>query len=106
MNTPDLTKVANMQQVYFLLKVVAHMVGAKPAIARLHMSNCHIYEDQYDLMVNEQLKRSIDTSITPELIITKDIKSVKDIDTWVHTNDFKVKGYSSNQEAIHYPFSE
>jgi thymidylate synthase len=38
------------------------------------------------------------------LHINPDIKSLKDIETWVSMDDFEVKGYA-HHEAITYPFS-
>lgn len=96
--------VANMQQVVFLLKLVAQMVGAEPAIARLHMSNCHIYENQYELVLT-QLERQPYTDVTPKLVINPDIQTVNDIDTWVTQKDFAVEGYDKFHDAIAYPFA-
>lgn len=99
-----LGSVANFCQVAFLLKLVAQMIGAKPAVARLHMSNCHIYENQYDLVL-EQLKRKPFYDVEPRLVINPEIKEVNDIDTWVTQHDFKVEGYDKFHDAIKYPFA-
>jgi len=99
-----LGSVANYQQIAFLLKLVAQMVGAKPAIARLHMSNCHIYENQYDLVL-KQLEREPFYDVKPKLIINPNIKEVSDIDTWVTQKDFTVVGYDKFHDAIKYPFA-
>lgn len=97
--------VANMQQVYFLLKLVSQMVGAKPGIAKLHMSNCHIYESQLELMVNKQLQRNPYTNVEPQLIIDPSVKSVSDIDRMKDTSAFKVVGYDQFHDKIEYPFA-
>jgi thymidylate synthase len=42
---------------------------------------------------------------SPQLHINPDIKTLKDIETWVSLDDFEVTGYKYH-EAIKYPFSE
>ena len=61
-----------------------------------------MYEDQVALMRDVQLKREPFPS--PQLEINPDIKSLKDLETWVTMDDFKVTGYQ-HHEAITYPFS-
>lgn len=62
----------------------------------------HIYEDQLQLMRDVQLKREPYPS--PSLHINPEIKSLKDLETWVTLDDFEVEGYQYH-EAIKYPFS-
>ena len=62
----------------------------------------HIYEDQLDLMVNEQLKR--EPFPAPKLIINPDIKTLEDLETWVTMDDFDIEGYE-HHPPIRYPFS-
>lgn len=92
----------NQMQVFFLLAIMAHITGNKPAVATHHIVNAHIYEDQYDLMKNVQLKR--EPFPTPRFEINPDIKTLEDLETWVTTDDFKVIGYQ-HHEPIEYPFS-
>ena len=72
---------------------------AKPFIK---IVNAHIYEDQLELMRDVQLKR--EPYPLPTLKINPDIKSLKDIETWVTMDDFAVEGYQFH-EPIAYPFS-
>lgn len=92
----------NMVQVYFLLAIMAQITGKKAGKAYHKIVNAHIYEDQLDLMKNVQLKRQPYDS--PKLIINPDIKTLKDLETWVTMDDFSLEGYQCH-EPIAYPFS-
>lgn len=92
----------NMVQVYFLLALVAQITGKKAGKAFHKLVNAHIYEDQLELMRDVQLKRTPYPS--PKLIINPDIKTLKDVETWVTVNDFTVEGYECHP-PIKYPFS-
>ena len=92
----------NQVQVFTLLKLMAQITGNKPGLAYHKIVNAHIYEDQLELMRDVQLKREAYPS--PQLHINPDIKSLKDIETWVSLDDFGVEGYQSH-EPIAYPFS-
>ncbi len=92
----------NQVQVYALLALVAQITGNKPGRAYHKIVNAHIYEDQFELMRDVQLKRK--PFPLPRLIINPDIKSLEDLETWVTMNDFTVEGYECH-EPIQYPFS-
>ncbi|WP_372738269.1 thymidylate synthase [Neptunomonas sp.] len=92
----------NMVQVYFFLAIMAQITGNKAGQAYHKIVNAHIYEDQLDLMRDVQLKR--DPFPSPRLIINPDIKSLKDLETWVTLDDFDVEGYQ-HHESIKYPFA-
>ena len=92
----------NQIQVFTLLALMAQITGTTPGLAYHKIVNAHIYEDQVDLMRDVQLKR--EPFAPPTLHINPDIKSLKDIETWVTMDDFEVQGYQ-HHEAIAYPFS-
>lgn len=92
----------NQVQVFTLLKLMAQITGNKPGLAYHKIVNAHIYEDQLELMRDVQLQREPYSS--PQLHINPDIKSLKDIETWVTLDDFEVTGYQCH-EPIVYPFS-
>ncbi len=92
----------NQVQVYFLLAIMAQITGHKPGVAYHKIVNAHIYEDQLELIQNVQLKR--EPFPAPKLIINPEIKSLKDIETWVTLDDFQLEGYQ-HHDAIKYPFS-
>ncbi len=92
----------NMVQVYFLLAIMAQITGKKPGKAYHKLVNAHIYEDQLALMKDVQLKR--EPYAAPKLNINPDIKSLKDLETWVTVDDFELEGYQCH-EPIAYPFS-
>ena len=92
----------NQVQVFFFLKVMAQITGNKAGLAYHKIVNAHIYEDQLELMRDVQLQRKPYAS--PRLEINPDIKSLKDLETWVTLDDFEVIGYE-HHEAISYPFS-
>lgn len=95
--------VFNMPQTVFLLMIMAQITGLKAGKVFHKLVNCHIYEDQLDLMENVQLKREPYES--PTLIIDPKIKTLEDIETWVTKDHFKIEGYQSH-DPIKYPFSE
>jgi thymidylate synthase len=64
--------------------------------------NAHIYENQFELMRDVQLKRQ--PFANPSLSLNPDIRSLKDLETWVTTDDFVLEGYK-HHDAIAYPFS-
>lgn len=91
----------NMVQVYFLLAVMAQITGLKPGKAYHKIVNAHIYEDQLD-GVMELLKRT--PTEPPQLIISPDITTLEDLETWVTLDQFKVEGYMP-QQPIEFPMS-
>ncbi|MEY8205211.1 MAG: thymidylate synthase [Bermanella sp.] len=92
----------NQVQVYTFLALMAQITGHKAGIAYHKIVNAHIYEDQLALMRDVQLKRAPFAS--PKLIINPDIKSLKDLESWVTMDDFEVQDYQ-HHDAIAYPFS-
>ncbi|AUS02985.1 thymidylate synthase [Vibrio phage 2.275.O._10N.286.54.E11] len=93
----------NMVQVYFLLAIVAQITGKKMGTAYHKIINAHIYEDQYDvLMESKQLEREPFDS--PTFHINPQIKSLEDLETWVTVDDFWVEDYQ-HHDPIKYPFS-
>jgi thymidylate synthase len=92
----------NQIQVFTLLALMAQITGKTPGQAYHKIINAHIYEDQVELMRDVQLKREPYPS--PKLEINPDIKSLKDLETWVTLDDFNVVGYQ-HHDAIKYPFS-
>jgi thymidylate synthase len=94
--------VFNMPQTVMLLTLMAQITGLKAGKVFHKMINCHIYEDQIDLM-HEQLKRT--PLEVPDFSINPEIKTLEDIETWVTRDDFYVTNYKSHS-PIKYPFSE
>lgn len=92
----------NQVQVFTFLALMAQITGHKAGVAYHKIVNAHIYEDQLELMRDVQLKRTPYPS--PKLVINPDIRSLKDLETWVSMDDFSVEGYQ-HHEAIQYPFS-
>lgn len=98
-----LGQVFNMVQCYTLLALMAQITGLKPGFARQKVINLHIYENQYDvLMEHKQFDR--EPFDPPKLIINPNIKTLDDILTWVTKDDFEIVGYKSHP-AISYPFT-
>lgn len=92
----------NQVQVFFFLAIMAQITGHKAGKAYHKIVNAHIYEDQLPLMRDVQLKRKPFPS--PRLNINPDIKTLKDLETWVTVDDFQVECYQ-HHDAIAYPFS-
>ncbi|WCX68788.1 thymidylate synthase [Salmonella phage GSW6] len=98
-----LGQVFNMVQCYALLAIMAQITGLKPGIARQKIINLHIYEDQYNvLMEHKQFDR--EPFAPPTLEINPNIKTLDDVLTWVSKDDFTVRGYE-HHPAIAYPFT-
>ncbi|MGY8872371.1 MAG: thymidylate synthase [Pseudomonadales bacterium] len=94
--------VFNQVQVFAFLKIVAQITGHQPGQAFHKIVNAHIYEDQIELMRDVQLQR--EPYELPQLHINPDIKSLKDLETWVTMDDFEVSNYQFH-DPIQYPFS-
>ena len=93
--------VANATQCYVFLALMAQITGLKPGKVYHKIVNAHIYENQLELF-KEQLSRTPFTH--PTLIINPKIKTLEDIETWVTTDDFELRGYE-HHPAIKYPFT-
>ena len=92
----------NQVQVFTFLALMAQITGKKPGTAYHKIVNAHIYEDQFELMRDVQLKRKPFDS--PKLTINPKITSLEDLETWVTMDDFEVSDYQ-HHDAIKYPFS-
>ena len=92
----------NQVQVFTFLALMAQITGKKPGTAYHKIVNAHIYEDQFELMRDVQLKRKPFAS--PKLTINPKIKTLEDLETWVTMDDFEVSDYQ-HHDAIKYPFS-
>lgn len=92
----------NQVQVAWLLAIMAQITGLPAAKAFHKIVNAHIYEDQLETYVNEQLPR--EPLPLPQLKINPDIKTLADLETWVTVDDFELVGYE-HHPAIKFPFS-
>lgn len=92
----------NQVQVAWLLAIMAQITGLPAAKAFHKIVNAHIYEDQLETFVNEQLPR--EPLPLPQLKINPDIKTLEDLETWVTVDDFELVGYT-HHPAIKFPFS-
>ncbi len=92
----------NQVQVAWLLMVMAQITGLRAETAFHKMVNVHIYEDQLEIFKNEQAHRT--PKALPTLQINPDIKSLRDLETWVTVDDFTLNNYN-HHPAIKYPFS-
>lgn len=92
----------NQIQCFVLLALIAQITDYKPGKVYHKIVNAHIYNNQLSLLREIQLKRA--PYSLPQLRINPDIKTLKDIETWVSSNDFDIIGYQCH-EAIKYPFT-
>lgn len=92
----------NMVQCVFLLRLVAKITGLESGTVYHKMINCHIYEDQIDLM-KEQLKRKPFPEptlyLSPSLFSLKRVEELPDIIDHITVKDYQ------HHDAIEYPFS-
>lgn len=91
----------NQIQCYYLLAITAQITGLKAGVATHNMVNCHIYEDQVELM-KEQVKREVLPA--PKFHLDTSIKSLSDLENLSNLDNFGVTGYE-HHEAIKYPFT-
>jgi thymidylate synthase len=92
---------ANMVQCYVLLALMARITGHQPGLVYHRSVNCHVYQNQMDL-VQEQLERTPYT--TPTLVIDERIQTLDDLLTWVTPEHFTVHNYQC-YPPIKYPFA-
>lgn len=92
----------NIASYSLLLALMAKITGLKAGEYTHFMHDVHIYEDQID-GVMEQIQR--EPKGLPTLEINEKIKTLKDIESWVKVEDFKIKNYNSHPK-INFPFSE
>jgi thymidylate synthase len=92
----------NHLQVAFLLMITAQITGKKAKKMRHHLSNVHLYEDQVEIFRDEQSERR--PMNLPKLRINPDIKTLRDLETWVVMDDFELIDYV-HHDAIKYPFT-
>lgn len=91
----------NMLQTVWLLRLIAQITKLKAGKVLHTLNNYHIYSNQIDLM-KEHVTRT--PTHSPRLLINEDIKSLKDLETWVTADDFKIIDYHP-QARIDYPFT-
>lgn len=94
--------VFNMPQTVYLLTLMAQITDHKPGKVFHKLINCHIYEDQLELMRDVQLKR--EPYNLPKFKINPRIKNFNDIMT-ITKDDFELFDYK-HHDPIKYPFSE
>lgn len=92
----------NQIQVAWLLMIMAQITGLRPKKAFHKIVNAHIYEDQLEILFNEQMMR--EPYRYPKLAINPAIKTLEDLETWVTVDDFELVRYL-HHPAIKYPFS-
>lgn len=92
----------NMVQVFVFLALMTRITGNVPGKAYHKLVNTHIYDDQYDQFVDEQLPR--EPLAHPTFHIHPDVKTLEDLESWVTLDHFWVEGYE-HHDPIKYPFS-
>lgn len=92
----------NIASYALLLRLVAQITGMKVGKFVYFLNNIHIYEDQLE-MFREQMER--DPHPSPNLMISKSIETLEDLESWVTVEHFCVSNYT-HHDNIAYPFSE
>ncbi len=95
--------VANMQQVYFMLKLMARITGHKAGIATHVLNQPHVYEDQVELLKLQVGREPVDC--ISKLHICDSIQTWEDVMDIKNMDKFFVTGYESH-DRIDFPFSE
>lgn len=92
--------VANMLQVWLLLRLMAQITGKNPKYAYHRNINSHLYGNQLEF-VPEQLSRKM--LAEPTIDINPDIKTLEDLEK-ATLDDFKIN-YTEFHQLIKYPFA-
>jgi len=91
----------NMVQCYYLLAITAQIAGLKAGQVTHSIVNCHIYEDQLELVKEQVLRKPYNY---PTFHLDPSIKSLKDLEELENLDNFGVTGYE-HHPAIKYPFT-
>jgi thymidylate synthase len=91
----------NIASYALFLMLIARITGLKAGVFTHILWNIHIYEDQLS-DVKQQLKNI--PFKAPQMWINPEIKTLKDLETWVTPDDFEVKNYE-HHDPIKYAFS-
>jgi thymidylate synthase len=92
----------NIASYALLLHLVARITNKKIGVFTHFLFNTHFYEDQVEGM-QELIAR--DGFEAPTIWINPEIKTLKDLETWVTPDDIKIQGYLHGKRII-FPFSE
>ena len=95
--------VANMQQCYLMLYLMARITGHKAGVVTHVLNQPHVYEDQVELL-KLQVKRN-PVECKPTLHVCDSIQTWEDIMDIKNMDKFFVTGYESH-DRIDFPFSE
>ena len=95
--------VANMQQCYLMLYLMARITGHKAGIVTHVLNQPHVYEDQVELLKLQVERTPI--GCEPTLHVCGSIQTWEDIMNIKNMDKFFVTGYESH-ERIDFPFSE
>jgi thymidylate synthase len=95
--------VANMQQCYLMLYLMARITGHKAGVVTHVLNQPHVYEDQIELLKVQVERQPLDCK--PELYVCESIQTWEDIMDIKNMDKFFVTGYESH-ESIDFPFSE
>jgi thymidylate synthase len=93
----------NTLQLVFFLRLMSQITGLKSGVVYHTISNAHIYENQYELAM-EQLSRT-PYPATAKLKLSSDIKTLNDVTNHMTKHDFLIEGYDQYHEEIKYPFA-
>lgn len=85
----------------WLLSIFAQITGHVPGVFTHILHDIHVYKNQVE-MAKMQISRV--PHPLPQLIINPDIKTLKDLETWVTVHDFKLKDYL-HHKSINYPMA-
>lgn len=95
--------VANMQQCYVFLKLMAQITGNKSGIVTHIIHKPHIYENQYHDFLIQMQREPIDCH--PEIEIPSYLQTLDDVMNLKNVDDFVLRNYESHP-PIKYQFTE
>lgn len=92
----------NVASYSLLLLLICRITGLTPGKFSHFIWNAHIYQDQMENMLHLLIRSPYES---PSIWIDERIKTLKDLETWVTTDCFKMIDYQHHPK-ISFPFSE
>lgn len=92
----------NIASYALLLHLIARITNKKVGVFTHFMWNIHVYEDQIELLKTQMARDPKPNEC--KLILSDNIKTLADIDSWVTPSDMQIINYS-HHPFIKYPFS-
>lgn len=92
----------NIASYALLMHILCRITGLTPGVLTWMGGDCHIYANQMEIMVNDQLTRK--PGPLPKLVMSDSLQTLEDFETTAEWSDFDLADYYHQGKVI-YPFS-